>query len=134
MKRMTLALALFGTLAALPATAHHSFDGSFDRSEHVRLSGTVTAFSFGNPHAYFKLSVVGPDGARQEWHIETTNPNALERQGWTSDSIKPGQALIVEGWPARTGRPYIRLRSMTHADSTPVALWLPAGPSPLPSS
>ena len=129
MKRKTLALGLVAALTALPAAAHHSFDMFFDRAKSVGLTGTVTEFTFGNPHVYFKLAVAGPDGSAQEWHIETTNPNTLEPRGWGPDSIKPGQALVIEAWPARNGRPYARLRSMTNADRTPVNLWLPDGPS-----
>lgn len=128
MKRKALALGLVATLVALPAAAHHSFDMFFDRAKSLSLAGTVTEYSFGNPHVYFKLAVAGTDGSAQEWHVETTNPNTLGPRGWGPDSIEPGQMLAIEAWPARDGEPYARLRSMTHADKTPVSLWLPDGP------
>ena len=134
MKSKVLALGLVAALPALPAAAHHSFDMFFDRAESVSLTGTVTEYSFGNPHVYFKLSVPGADGSAEEWHVETTNPNTLGPRGWDRESIQPGQELAIEGWPARNGNRYVRLRTMTNADKTPVNLWLPAGPSPLTPS
>lgn len=106
MKSTALAFGLAATLAAIPAAAHHSFDKFFDRARPVSLTGTVTEYSFGNPHVYFKLAVAGAGGSAQEWHVETTNPNTLGPRGWGPESIKPGQELAIEGWAARSGKPY----------------------------
>lgn len=127
MKRAALVLVLLGPLSTMPAAAHHSFDLTFDREKQVGLTGTVTGFSFGNPHSYFKLEVVDPGGNRQEWHIETTSAGQLTGHGWNQHSIKPGERLAVTGFAARNGRPYVKLQSMSHANGSPVALWLPPG-------
>jgi hypothetical protein len=129
MNRATLALVLLATLGAVPAAAHHSFDLTFDRGRQVSLTGTVTAFSFANPHTYFKLEVMDADGNRQEWHVETTSAGQLGGHGWDQHSIKPGDTLAVVGFGARNGRPYVKLQSMSHADGGEVALWLPSGPT-----
>lgn len=123
------------TLAGLstPAAAHHSFDGSFDRDRLVTINGTVTKFALTVPHTFIELEVVNPDGSTQLWHVETTQAPRLEREGWTPLSIAAGERLIVEGWPAHDGRPYMRIKALAHPDGTPLALWLPAGPSPIPS-
>ena len=132
-KGRMLALCLAAAIAAIPATAHHSFDGSFDRNKQVTLTGTVTEFSFGEPHSYFKLAVAGSDGTTQSWHVETTSAHGLAERGWTPQSIKAGEKLSVQGWPARDGKTYMRLSSLSHADGSAVGLWLPPGPTPLAS-
>jgi hypothetical protein len=32
------------------------------------------------------------------------------RRGWTRASIKPGDVITIDGWAARDGKPYLRLR------------------------
>ena len=134
MKGSTFALGLVAALAALPAAAHHSFDGSFDRNELMKLKGTVTEFTFANPHSYFLLDVVGQDGETQVWHVETTSALGLGNHGWNKDSIAPGEELTVEGYVARSGKRHVRLRSMNHPDGSKVALWLPPCPAPVPGA
>nr|WP_166177165.1 DUF6152 family protein [Altererythrobacter segetis] len=132
MKGMAFALGLAGMLSAIPVAAHHSFDSAFDRNRTVKLSGRVTEFQFINPHSFIMLAVTGPNGQTQEWHVETTSAGSLAANGWTAQSIKAGEELKVEGWPARNGTHYARLSSMRHADGSAVALWMPPGPTPLP--
>jgi hypothetical protein len=134
MKRLAFALSLAMISAAIPATAHHSFDGTFDRAKQVKLTGKVTEFQFVNPHSFFRLAVTDADGTTRQWHIELQSASALSNRGWTDQSIKPGEALAVEGWPAKDGKLYIRLGSMTHADGSAVGLWIPPGPTPLPGA
>ncbi|MBO9670080.1 MAG: hypothetical protein J7485_06160 [Sphingobium sp.] len=134
MRGTIFALGMAIAMAAIPAVAHHSFDGTFDRNRLVKLSGTVSEFTFTNPHSYFTLTVTGADGKPESWHIETTSATGLGARGWTEHSINPGEALAVEGWVAKDGRRYVRMRSMNHSDGTSVGLWLPPGPTPLPAA
>ena len=129
-----LGLALAASILSIPAIAHHSFDGSFDRNKQVALSGTVTEFSFSEPHVFFRLAVTGADGKPQSWIVETTSAFNLANRGWTAQSIKVGETLKVDGWPARQGKTYMRLHGMTHADGSAVSLWLPQGDVPLPAN
>jgi len=70
----------------------------------------VTAFRFTNPHGTIAVEVTGEDGETREWRAETNAPVVLMRRGWTRDAVKPGQQAKIEGWLARDGKPYIRLR------------------------
>lgn len=105
--------------AALPAFAHHSFAVFFDAERSVTVAGTVEAFRFSNPHGLITLKVVR-DGRQEQWKAETNSPSILERRGWTRDSIKVGESVTIEGWPARDGSNYLRVRSVRRADGTPV--------------
>lgn len=91
------------------AHAHHSFAAFFDPSKTVTLKGKVTGFRFTNPHGTIILDVVGSDGKTQEWRVETNAPVVLARRGWTRSTVKPGDSVTIEGWPARDGKPWLRL-------------------------
>jgi hypothetical protein len=103
-------------LAAAPAAAHHSFAVHFVADKLVTVQGTVTEFSFRNPHGMLLLTAKGDDGAEQHWKIETNSPNILRRRGWTETSIKPGDRVAVEGYPARDGSHFMRVYRVTYPD------------------
>lgn len=59
--------------------------------------------------------MVQPEGGSepQEWSIETTSPGVLTRGGWTRNSIKAGDPVMVEYYPLRDGSHGGGLRSVT---------------------
>ncbi len=54
------------------------------------------------------------------WRAETNSPSILRRRGWSADSLHVGEKITVEGWPARDGSKYLRLRSATRQNGEPV--------------
>jgi len=104
------------------AVAHHSFAVFFGDSRTVTLRGTVAEFLFRNPHGIIRFTVRDAEGTEQAWKAETNSPSILERRGWTRESLKPGDAVVVEGWLARDGSRYLRMRKVTRGDGTPVGV------------
>ena len=104
------------------AIAHHSFAVFFDGDKTVTVSGTVTEFQFRNPHGLIRVVTRNADGNEVQWRAETNSPSILERRGWAKDSLKAGDAIRIEGWPARDGSNYLRMRKVTRADGTPVGV------------
>jgi Family of unknown function (DUF6152) len=111
--RLTLVAA---ALAAAPAAAHHSFAVHFVADKLVTVHGKVDEFTFHNPHGVLMLTAEGAGGEAQQWKIETNSPNILRRRGWTETSIKPGDVVTVEGYPARDGSSFMRVYRVTYAD------------------
>jgi hypothetical protein len=111
-------LALF--VLAGPGLAHHSFAVFFDDTRTVTVRGTVADFQFRNPHGMIRVKAAGPDGAEQLWRVETNSPSILERRGWARETLKVGDGIIVDGWPARDGSNWLRMRSVRRADGSPV--------------
>ena len=102
--RSTIAALVLGLiLAAAPVSAHHAFAAEFDAKKPVKLQGTVTKMEWINPHAWIHIDVKRPDGAVDEWMIETGTPNTLLRRGFTRDSLKPGTEVIVDGYQSKDG-------------------------------
>ena len=69
-----------------------------------------------------RLNVTDKDGKVEEWRAETNSPSILERRGWKRDSLKAGDEIVLEGWRARDGKRYMRMRKVTRADGTPVGI------------
>jgi len=116
--RNTFALlaAVAGLAAAYPALAHHSFSAEFDGSKVIELKGAVTKIEWANPHVYFYMDVKDEKGATTNWGCETTSPGSLHRQGWTRDTLKVGDQVIVDGYPARDGSKLADARRVTLPD------------------
>jgi hypothetical protein len=124
-RKLVLTLAL--AAASLPALAHHSFAVFFDTdAKLLKVTGVVKEFRFTNPHGQVTLEV---HEGRQVviWRAETNSPSVLRRRGWSPESIHAGETITVEGWPARDGTRYMRLRSATRANGEAIG----AAPTPI---
>jgi hypothetical protein len=105
-------------IAASAAYAHHSFAVFFDSDRTVTVSGEVVDFQFRNPHGLVRIKGVDKDGKEFIWKAETNSPSILERRGWKRDSLKAGETITMDGWPARDGSNYMRLRTLKRADGS----------------
>lgn len=97
---------------------HHSFAVYFDDTKSIAVSGSVTSFKFTNPHAIIELTAKGPNGRTETWRGETNAVTLLRRRGWTAESLRAGDVITIEGWPARDGSNYMRVRRVLRADGT----------------
>lgn len=105
---------------AVPAVAHHSFAVFFDQDRSVSVTGEVQEFQFRNPHGLIRIGVKKPGGGEEIWKAETNSPSILERRGWNATTLKVGETITIDGWPARDGSNYLRMRSVKRADGKPV--------------
>jgi hypothetical protein len=87
--------------AGLPALAHHAFGNEYDESKPITLQGVVTRVDWENPHVHYYIDVSQPDGTVVNWSCETGGPGRLVRRGWTRDSLKPGDKIVVHAFPAK---------------------------------
>ena len=53
--------------AASPLLAHHSWP--VDMSKEITVKGTVTDYSWGNPHVMIGLDVRNENGAMEKWSV-----------------------------------------------------------------
>lgn len=105
------ALVPAAALVSSTASAHHSFAVFFDEHKSVSVTGVVVQFKFVNPHGVLVMNVKNESGQDEEWRFETNSPSVLRRRGWTPESVKVGETITVDGWPARDNPHYGRLRS-----------------------
>jgi hypothetical protein len=117
-RRLCVSLLMAGVCGG--ALAHHSFAVFFDTQSQLRkVTGVVREFRFTNPHGVVTLAV-RQGGHEIIWRAETNSPSILRRRGWSAQSLHVGETITVEGWPARDGSNYMRLRGATHANGEPV--------------
>jgi len=102
-------------IASPPALAHHSVL-AYDGSTPTTISGIVVKVLWQNPHAYVDLNVT-VDGAKTRWIVENEGPVALERLGWTKQTLHAGDAVTITGARARDGSARLRCSSVTLADA-----------------
>ena len=100
--RSTLLPGLFGILLAAPLLfSQRSFSTTYDSSRQVKLHGVVTRIDWVNPNAFFFIDVKDAAGTVTNWAIQFGNPLELERSGWKRSSLHIGDAVSIEGTPAR---------------------------------
>ncbi|MDP9082652.1 MAG: DUF6152 family protein [Pseudomonadota bacterium] len=87
---------------ASDALAHHSL-AMFDIDKSTALDGTLKSVQWTNPHSWFVLTAVGPDGAAKDWQIEGPSPNGLTRQGWKHNDINAGDRVTLTFHPRKDG-------------------------------
>jgi Family of unknown function (DUF6152) len=104
MKKLAL-LALLGTfvLSGTPLFAHHGFAGRYDEANPITITGTVVELQLINPHSQIIFEVKGPKGEIQRWHAELGGANAIHREGWGKDTLKPGTRITIIGPAAKSG-------------------------------
>lgn len=119
MKRNLLSLLAVATglLAAAPAWAHHSFAAEYDSKKPITLKGIVTKVEWNNPHVYFYIDVTDDTGKITNWGFEMGPPNGLQRAGWTRNTMKVGDEVVVQGTLAKDGSNQANARSVTMANT-----------------
>jgi len=118
--------------AALPVYAHHSFAAEFDASKPVKLTGAVTKVEWANPHIWVYLDVKDDQGRPQPWQCEGGPPNTLTRNGWSSNSLKVGDQITIDGVLAKDGSKTCNARAVKLPDGRSVFAGSSGGDAPPP--
>ena len=98
-----------------PASAHHSH-AMFDMSREVTVTGTVTIYSYRNPHVFLHLDVKNDKGEVTSWAVEMSNISQMQGRGIYPSTFKPGDVVTVKINPLRDGRLGGNYTTVTAAD------------------
>jgi hypothetical protein len=119
--KLLLAAATLGlAFAAARVGAHHS-TAIYDSDNPVELAGTVVEWQFVNPHVFIMLEVV--DAATNEkavWSLEGGNTAGLFRRGWTPNTLKAGDKIVLTVRPLRSGASGGNYSNPRWADGSPI--------------
>ena len=90
-------------LAGLPLVAfpHHGVS-RYDMQTVSTLAGVVERWGWQNPHTSLTLRVE-QDGETRSWEIEGAPPSWMSGQGWSPESLAPGEHITITYHPARSG-------------------------------
>ena len=113
-----LAIALTSALCLFAAngSAHHSLAAEFDSTSLVLVEGVLKEVWFKNPHVRYYLAVTDESGNEVEWDTHAHNIVGMSRQGYTKDTLKVGDRVILEGHGTRDGSPKLFIRAWTLPD------------------
>ena len=100
----SLVLAAGVFLVASSISAHHGV-AHYDMKKTIVLTGTITAFDWGNPHCLVHLDVMDDTGNFRHWTLEMASTFAMSKRGWGKDTLKRGDQVIAETHPAQNGTP-----------------------------
>lgn len=102
MKRNLVILPVAVVLGLSQASAHHSA-AMFDQTKRITITGMVKQWQWTNPHAWLQLEVPDANGKPVEEGFEVGSPNTMFRNGFRSNSFKPGDTATVVAAPRRDG-------------------------------
>jgi hypothetical protein len=109
----TRTLGVIGAMVAVsPLLAHH--DWLVNRTAQVRVTGTVTAFTWANPHVTIALEVRA-DGAIEKWILGGSSPKVMTDNGWDKSTLKPGDVITGFGYRFRNGSNVAQLQRIEMA-------------------
>lgn len=108
--------AFFGFLViSIPAMAHHG-NSAYDMSKTVPMKATITRFEYTNPHTQVYYDVTNEKGEVEHWVAETTNPAMLNRVGWSRETLKPGDQVVLWVNPNKVGAKVTFLQKVVFPD------------------
>ena len=114
------AAALAFTSVTARVGAHHS-TAIYDSENPIELAGTVVEWQFVNPHVFIVLEVVdGATGEKKHWSLEGGNTAGLFRRGWTPNTLKAGDAIMLTVRPLRRGAAGGNYSNPRWADGAPI--------------
>ena len=102
-KRLVALAFCLGLMGATSLWAHHSLAAEYDQKKPISLTGTLTKLDWRNPHAWIYMDVKNASGGIDKWQCELGSPNAMTRAGFTQDSVKLGEEIVLDGILAKKG-------------------------------
>jgi|SRR6185369_13090745 len=122
MRAIILAVgAAVGLSTAVPVLAHHSWPVDF--SKEVTVKGTVTEYSWGNPHVMITLDVRDESGKVEKWDVGGPSTTRMAANGWDKGSLKMGDVITGTGYRFADGQRIIRLQKVVMPDGKVMLLY-----------
>ena len=115
---ITLAVTCAAFLAQPGAVMAHHGAATFDTTNEVTVKGTVTDWTWANPHCILRVDVAAADGTVTNWSVATSNIADVAKRGWSRRSFKAGDTVTLTIQPAKSGAPVGMIRNVVLPDGT----------------
>lgn len=99
------------------ALAHHGAN-LYDTTKPLVLKGTVTKFTWGNPHNQIFFDVLDEQGNVAHWVAATEPPLVMMERGWTRRSVPIGEEVTIYIFAAKNGATVGNLQKLVLTDGT----------------
>ena len=107
----------------VPVSAHHG-NASYDETRTVTVKGTVTSYSWQNPHILLRVDAKDDAGNIQHWIIEAQSTVSRLPQV-SRTTFKPGDDVVIDVVPIKSGNPVGRFKGRIVINGT---VFKPAAP------
>jgi hypothetical protein len=107
--------------AASPLFAHHSWP--VNTTKEVTVNGTVTGYSWANPHVMIGLDVRTGNGAVEKWSVGGPSITRMAANGWDKTTLKPGDVVTAIGYQFSDGQKILRLQRIVLAGGKEMLLY-----------
>ena len=105
-------------LVAVAVSAHHS-PVIFDTDTVIVIEGEISRFDWRSPHTYIFVETTSGSGEVAEWQFESDATPILSRNGWSADSLFPGERVSIRANPDRNAeRAHALLISLEKSDGS----------------
>lgn len=105
---------LLASMSSAPL-AHHS-TAAYEARTITLKNATVKALVWSNPHCVLSFEMKEDGGTITTWNVESGSPSALSRVGWNRNSLRTGDVISIELFPAKNGAHVGRLARVVFAD------------------
>lgn len=114
-----LAAMALSPMLTFPVLAHHG-NAAWSTTE-VTLKGTVVDYIWRNPHVLLVWTTKDDSGKAVQWTGEVASPESMMADdGWTKQTFKPGDEIVLVLRPAKSGVPNGVVDQIKRADGTVV--------------
>ena len=96
-------LTIVGLLISTPVLAHHGRAQIYDSTKETTLKGSVTEFSWSNPHVQIGIDAIDAKGKHHQWLLEMSSTSIMSTRGWNRKTLKIGDAVTVTFHPGLRG-------------------------------
>ena len=94
-------------LAACGAVlAHHASGSAYDYKTKIVTKAVVTEVVWTNPHVQLFFDIKDNKAQVANWGVELNSPGNLIKLGWTKNTFKPGDEIIVQFVLSKEERPF----------------------------
>jgi Family of unknown function (DUF6152) len=110
-------LVAVGVSVSNSAWAHHG--SAVWGTTQITLKGTVVDYIWRNPHVLLTWNTTDESGKVVQWTGEVASPESMMADdGWTKQTFKPGDELVLTVRQAKSGAPNCVLDQVKKADGT----------------
>jgi hypothetical protein len=98
-----------------PGLAHHGY-AAYDMTTTLSVKGTIVSIVMENPHSSIAFDVKDANGNIEHWFSESGNPRNMRADGFTPETVKPGEEVTIYYHPSRNGAHVVVLTKVEFSD------------------
>ena len=119
MRSIKLSGVFAGIIALLtvsaPVLAHHGY-AAYDMTTTLSVKATIVSLVMENPHSSIAFDVKDANGNVEHWFSESGNPRNMRADGFTPESVKPGDQVTIYYHPSKNGAHVVVLTKVEFPD------------------